>query len=155
MMRLTRAVLATVMFVFVGVNAASAQDFTDEDIRDYAVILMAQKSITDKITPAVEEYIAKQEGIDNNKFAELDAIANGDATKLPNGTPEEQFQRTFYKTMQDRVVAKKKISAQTVVSQLATHGLGAKKYNAIKKAYRSDSSIKAKVDGLMSSMTAE
>ena len=139
-MRLTRAVLATVMFVFVGVNAASAQDFTDEDIRDYAVILMAQKSITDKITPAVEEYIAKQEGIDN---------------KLPNGTPEEQFQRTFYKTMQDRVVAKKKKAAQTVVSQLATHGLGAKKYNAIKKAYRSDSSIKAKVDGLMSSMTAE
>ena len=87
--------------------------------------------------------------------AELDAIANGDATKLPNGTPEEQFQRTFYKTMQDRVVAKKKKAAQTVVSQLATHGLGAKKYNAIKKAYRSDSSIKAKVDGLMSSMTAE
>lgn len=155
MMRLTRAVLATVMFVFVGVNAASAQDFTDEDIRDYAVILMAQKSITDKITPAVEEYIAKQEGIDNNKFAELDAIANGDATKLPNGTPEEKFQRTFYKTMQDRVVAKKKKAAQTVVSQLATHGLGAKKYNAIKKAYKSDSSIKAKVDGLMSSMTAE
>lgn len=155
MMRLTRAVLATAMLVFVGVNAASAQDFTDEDIKDYAVILMAQKSITDKITPAVEEYIAKQDGIDNNRFAELDAIAKGDASKLPNGTPTEQFERTFYKTMQDKVVAKKKKAAQTVVGQLATHGLGAKKYNAIKKAYNSDSSIKAKVDGIMSSMSAE
>ncbi len=154
-MRLTKAVLATVMLVFVGVNAANAQNFTDEDVMDYAVILMAQKSITDKITPAVEEYIAKQDGIDNNRFAELDAIANGDASKLPNGTPTEQFERTFYKTMQDRVVAKKKKAAQTVVSQLATHGLGAKKYNAIKKAYKNDSALKAKVDGIMAGMSAE
>ncbi len=154
-MRLTKAVLATAMLVFLGVNAASAQDFTDEDIKDYAVILMAQKSITDKITPAVEEFIAQQDGIDNNRFAELDAIAKGDATKLPNGTPTEQFERTFYKTLQDRVVAKKKKAAQTVVSQLATHGLGAKKYNAIKKAYKNDSALKAKVDGIMAGMSAE
>lgn len=153
-MRLTKAVLAIVMFAFIGVNAASAQDFTDEDVKDYAVILMAQKSITDKITPAVESFIAKQEGIDNNRFIELDNIAKGNPAKLA-GSGATDFEISFYKTMQDKVVEKKKKAAKTVVSQLATHGLGAKKYNAIKKAYNSDSSLKAKVDGMMSAMSAE
>lgn len=153
MRNLSKALLAAMMLAFVSVNVANAQDFTDQDLQDYAIILMAQKSITDKITPAVEDYISKQEGIDNNRFAELDEIAQGDVSKL-NGSDATDFEKTFYKTMQDRVVAKKKKAAQTVVNQLATHGLGAKKYNAIKKAYKSDADVKAKVDGIMAAMSA-
>lgn len=150
MKRLSKIVLAAVCFAFMSV-AAQAQDLTDQDYKDYAIILLAQKSITDKITPTVEEYIAKQEGIDNNRFAELDEIAKGDPAKL-SGSGATEFEITFYKTMQDRVVDKKKKAAQTVVSQLATHGLGAKKYNAIKKAYASGGDAKAKIDAFMAEL---
>jgi glucose dehydrogenase len=150
MKKLSKAVLSAALLALVSLNV-QAQDFTDQDLKDYAIILLAQKSITDKITPAVESYIAKQEGIDNNRFVELDNIAKGNVAKL-NGTDATDFEKTFYKTMQDRVVAKKKKAAQTVVSQLATHSLGAKKYNAIKKAYASGGDAKSKVDALMAEL---
>lgn len=151
-MRLTKAVLATVMFVFVGVNAASAQDFTDEDMKDYAVILMAQKAITSKISPYVNGLIEKQEGIDGNRYVELDKAAKGKVDNLPADATD--FEKQFYGTIQKQVDKRKK-AAGTVVNNLAKYTLGAKKYNAIKKAYRSDSALKAKVDGLMAGMTAE
>ncbi|HEY9117715.1 MAG TPA: hypothetical protein VIN11_07805 [Roseivirga sp.] len=151
MKRLSKVVLAAVCFAFVSVAAQAQDEITDQDYKDYAIILLAQKSITDKITPAVEEYIAKQEGIDNNRFAELEEIAKGDPAKL-NGSGATEFEITFYKTMQDRVVARKVKAAQTVVSQLATHGLGASKYNAIKKAYASGGDAKAKVDAFMAEL---
>lgn len=152
MRRLLNVALAAVCLTVVSVSAQAQDALTDQDYKDYAIILLAQKSITDKITPAVESYIAKQDGIDNNRFAELDAIAKGDATKLPNGTPTEQFERTFYETMQDRVVKRKQKAAQTVVSQLATHALGAKKYNAVKKAYASGGDAKSKIDAFMAEL---
>ena len=152
MMRLTRSVLEKVMFVFVGVNAASAQDFTDEDIRDYAVILMAQKSITDKISPLVNGYIAQQEGIDGKRYDELNRAAKGDVSKLPADATD--LEKDFYGKMQKLVKARTK-AAGTVVSNLGKYSLGTEKYNAIKKAYKSDSSVKARVDGIMSSMSAE
>ncbi len=154
MKKLSKVVLAMLMFGFISVNAASAQDLTDQDYKDYAVILMAQKAITDKISPYVNDLIEKQEGIDGNRYAELDAIAKGDATKLPSGTPTEQFEQTFYATIQKRVKDRQK-AAGTVVTTLAKYSLGAKKYNAVKKAYRSGGDAKAKVDGYMSSLAAE
>jgi len=152
MMRLTKAVLATAMFVFVGVNAASAQDFTDEDIKDYAVILMAQKAITSKISPYVNSLIEKQEGIDGNRYVELDKVAKGKPANLPADATD--FEKQFYTSVQGQVDKRKK-AAGTVVNNLAKYTLGGKKYNAIKKAYRSDSALKAKVDGIMAGMSAE
>ena len=154
MRNLSKAVLAALLLAFVSVNAAQAQDFTDQDLKDYAVILLAQKAITEKISPYVNELIEKQDGIDGNRYAELDAIAKGDATKLPAGTDVEKFEQTFYATIQKRVNSRKK-GAQTVVNTLAKYSLGAKKYNAIKKAYRSNSDVKAKIDGLVASLSAQ
>ncbi len=153
MRRITTTLIACFMMVFVAASA-QAQDLTDQDMKDYAVILLAQKSITDKISPYVNGLIEMQEGIDGNRYAELDAIARGDATKLPAASPTEQFEQTFYATIQKRVKTRQK-AAGTVVSTLAKYSLGAKKYNAIKKAYKSDASVKAKVDGMMAELTAE
>jgi len=151
MRNLSKAILATVMLAFVSVNVAQAQDFTDEDIKDYAVILMAQKSITDKISPYVNGLIEKQDGIDGNRYAELDAAAKGDVAKLPGDATD--FEKQFYGMIQKRVDSRKK-GAGTVVNTLAKYSLGAKKYNAIKKAYRGGGDVKAKVDGIMAAMSA-
>lgn len=152
MRKLSKAVLAAMLLAFVSINV-QAQDFTDQDIKDYAVILMAQKSITEKISPYVNGLIEQQDGIDGNRYAELDKIAKGDAAKLPNSTDQEKFERSFYANIQKRVKSRTK-GAGTVVSTLAKYSLGAKKYNAIKKAYKAGGDVKAKVDGLMASMTA-
>ena len=154
MRNLAKAVFAALLLAFVSVNAAQAQDFTDEELKDYAVIMLAQKAITDKISPYVNDLIEKQEGIDGNRYAELDAIAKGDATKLPASTDTEKFEQSFYATIQKRVNARKK-GAGTVVSTLAKYTLGAKKYSAIKKAYRSNADTKAKVDGMMAAMATQ
>ncbi len=153
MRRITTTLMACLMMLFVAATA-QAQDITDQDMKDYAVILLAQKSITEKISPYVNGLIEQQEGIDGNRYAELDAIAKGDATKLASGTPTEQFEQQFYATIQKRVDTRKK-AASTVVNTLAKYSLGAKKYNAIKKAYKSDSDVKAKVDQMMAELAAE
>lgn len=150
MRKLSKAVMAAMLFAFVSINV-QAQDFTDQDIKDYAVILMAQKSITEKISPYVNGLIEKQDGIDGNRYAELDAAAKGDMAKLPADATD--FEKQFYATIQKRVKSRTK-GAGTVVNTLAKYSLGAKKYNAIKKAYKSGGDVKAKVDGLMASMTA-
>lgn len=154
MKKLSKVLVAFLLFGFYSVNAVNAQELTDQDYKDYAIILMAQKSITDKISPYVNDLIEKQEGIDGNRYAELDAIAKGDATKLPSASPTEQFEQQFYATIQKRVNDRKK-AAGTVVSNLAKYSLGAKKYNAVKKAYKSDADAKAKIDGFMASLAAE
>lgn len=152
MRKLSKAVLAAMLLAFVSINV-QAQDFTDQDIKDYAVILMAQKSITDKINPYINSLIDQQEGFDGNMYNELNAVAKGDASKLPSSTDAEKFQQTFYATLMKRKKDREK-GAGTVVKTLAKYSLGAKKYNAIKKAYKSGGDVKAKVDGLMASMTA-
>jgi len=152
MKKLSQVVMAFLLFGFVSVNTMNAQDLTDEDYKDYAIILMAQNAITDKISPMVNELIEKQEGIDGNRYVELDGAAKGDVSKLPADATD--FEKQFYAVIQKQVDKKKK-AAQTVVSQLATHTLGAKKYNAVKKAYKGGGEAKAKIDGYLSSLSAE
>lgn len=148
MKKLSKVLVAFLMLGFVSVNAY-AQDITDQDYKDYAIILMAQKSITDKISPMVNELIEKQEGIDGNRYVALDKAAKGKVENLPADATD--FEKQFYGIVQKQV-AKKKKAAQTVVSQLATHSLGAKKYNAVKKAYKAGGDAKSKVDGFVASL---
>lgn len=154
MRNLSKMVLAATMLAFISVNAAQAQDFADEDLKDYAVILLAQKSITDKINPYINSLIERQEGFDGNMYNKLNDIAKGDASKLPSGTEAEQFQQKFYATLMKKKKDREK-GAGTVVKTLAKYTLGAKKYKAIKKAYKSNAGVKAKVDGMMASMTTQ
>jgi len=152
MKKLSKVVMAFLMLAFVSANAANAQDLTDQDYKDYAIILMAQKSITDKISPMVNDLIEKQEGIDGNRYVELDKAAKGKVENLPADATD--FEKQFYGIVQ-KEVAKRTKAASTVVGQLARYSLGAKKYNAVKKAYASGGDAKAKVDGYMSSVATE
>lgn len=148
MRKLTKVLFITLLVAF-GAAQVQAQDLTDQDYKDYAVILMAQEAITEKISPYVNDLIEKQEGIDGNRYAELDAAAKGDVSKLPADATD--FEKKFYEVIQKRVAARTK-AAGTVVNTLAQYSLGKAKYNAVKKAYAQGGTAKAKVDGFIASV---
>ncbi len=152
MKRFTKVVLATLMFAFAFGNAVKAQDeITDADLRDYAIIMLAQASITDKISPMVNDLIAKQDGIDGKRYSELNKVAKGKIDKLPADATD--FEKQFYGIVQKRVDKKTK-AASTVLNTLASNGLGAAKFKAIRNAIKSDSDMKAKVDAIKASITS-
>lgn len=152
MKKLSKVLLAFLMLGFVSVNAAQAQDFTDQDYKDYAVIMMAQKAITEKISPMVNDLIAKQEGIDGNRYVALDKAAKGKVENLP--ADAKDFEKQFYGVVQGQVTKRKK-AASTVVNNLAKYTLGASKYKQLRAAYSKGGDAKAKVDGYMASLSAE
>lgn len=152
MKRLSKVVLAAICFAFVSVAAQAQDEITDQDYKDYAIILLAQKSITDKISPYVNDIIEKQEGIDGNRYAELDAVAKGDVNKLPAGTTD--FEKQFYATIQKRVKDRTDAAGE-VVSNLAKYSLGASKYKAVKAAYAKGGDAKSKIDSFMADLVTE
>lgn len=151
MKNLTKALLVCLMVTLTS-TAVRAQGISDQDMKDYAIILLAQKAITDKISPYVNDLIEKQDGIDGNRYAELDAAAKGDVNKLPAGATD--FEKQFYATIQKRVKDRTS-AASTVVNNLAKYSLGASQYNAVKKAYASGGDTKAKIDAMMAELVSE
>lgn len=149
MKKFTKVIGAVILLAFVSTNL-KAQDITDADLKDYAIILMAQKSITDKISPMVNDLIEKQEGIDGKRYAELNKVAKGKIDKLPADATD--FEKQFYGIVQKRVDKRTK-AAKTVVNTLASNGIGAAKYKAVRNAIKSDSDMKAKIDGYMAGLS--
>ena len=142
MRRLFNVALAAVCLTVVSVSAQAQDELTDQDYKDYAIILLAQKSITDKISPMVNDFIAKQEGMTGNRFQE---------SQKKSGEPAADWEKQFMTLVNKQVDAKKK-AAGTVVTTLAKHSLGAKKYNAVKKAYASGGDAKSKIDAFMAEL---
>lgn len=142
MKRLLNVALAAVCLTLVSVTAQAQDEITDQDYKDYAIILLAQKSITDKISPMVNELIEKQEGMTGQRFQELQS---------KSGEPAADWENQFMAIVNKQIDAKKK-AASTVLTTLAKHSLGAKKYNAVKKAYASGGDAKSKVDSFMAEL---
>ncbi|WP_323756041.1 hypothetical protein [Roseivirga sp.] len=151
MKNLTKAVLVCLMVTLTS-TAVRAQGITDQDMKDYAIIMLAQKAITDKISPYVNDLIEKQDGIDGNRYAELDAAAKGDISKLPADATD--FEKQFYGIVQKRVKDRTD-AAGVVVNSLAKYSLGASAYNAVKKAYASGGDTKSKIDAMMAQLVSE
>lgn len=144
MRNLSKAVIALVVLAFVSVNTTQAQDITDADLKDYAIILLAQNSITDKISPMVNDLIEKQEGMTGKRFDEL---------SKGQGEPAQEWETKFLAAVNKRVDKRKK-AAKTVLNTLATNALGAAKFKAIRSKIKTDSDMKAKVDAIMASITS-
>ena len=122
MKKLTSGVLAVGMLLAVGFANVYAQDVTDEDLKNYAIIELAKNSITDGISPMVNDMIEKQEG--EQKFL---AVVN-------------------------KQIEKKKKAATDVVKLLASNAMGATKYKATKAAISSNADMKAKFDGYVAAL---
>lgn len=141
MKKLMNGILALGLLLVVGFTNANAQDVTDADIKDYAIIELAKNSIVDGISPMVNGMIEKQEGMTGQRFQEL--------KKSTDGAEEWEIQ---FLDVVNKQIDKKKKGATDVVKLLATHAMGATKYKATKAAIKADPAVKAKFDGFVSAL---
>ncbi len=142
MRKLTSGILALGFVLAVGFTNANAQDVTDEDLKNYAIIELAKTSITSGISPMVNDMIEKQEGMTGQRFQEL---------KKSNGEGAEEWEQQFLAVV-NKQVEKKKKAATDVVKLLASNAMGASAYKATKSAISSDADMKAKFDGYVAAL---
>ncbi len=142
MKKLANGLLALGLFLTVGLSAVFAQEVTDEDLRNYAIIELAKNSITDGISPMVNEMIEKQEGMTGQRFQEL---------QQNNGEGAEEWEKQFMDLV-NKQIDKKKKAATDVVKLLAANAMGAAKYKATKEAIASNADVKAKYEGYLAAI---
>lgn len=142
MRKLTNGMLALGLLLAVGFTSANAQDVTDLDLKNYAIIELAKTSITSGISPMVNDLIAKQEGMTGQRFQEL---------KKTKGEGAEEWEKGFL-ALVNKQIDKKKKAATDVVKLLASNAMGASSYKATKAAIKADADMKAKFDGYVASL---
>jgi hypothetical protein len=141
MRKMTNGLLA-LGILLVGFASANAQDVTDEDIKNYAIIELAKNSIVDGISPMVNEMIEKQEGMTGQRFQEL---------QNSSGAAAEDWEKQFMDVV-NKQIEKKKAAATEVVKLLAGNAMGAAAYKATKSAVTSDATAKAKFEGYIAAL---
>lgn len=148
MKKLTYGMLALGMLLVVGFSNANAQDVTDEDIKNYAIIELAKNSITGGISPLVNDMIEKQEGMTGQRFQELQKT-KGDKAKM-TAIEAQDWEIQFYELV-NKQIDKKKKAATDVVKLLAANAMGGAQYKAAKAAIASNPDMKSKFDGYLAS----
>lgn len=141
MRKMTNGLLA-LGILLVGFASANAQDVTDEDIKNYAIIELAKNSIVDGISPMVNEMIEKQEGMTGQRFQEL---------QNSNGEGAEDWEKQFMDVV-NKQIEKKKAAATEVVKLLAGNAMGAAAYKATKSAVTTDATAKAKFESYIAAL---
>lgn len=149
MRKLTSGILAVGLFLAVGFTSANAQDVTDGDIKNFAIIELAKKSIVNEISPLVNDMIAKQEGMTGQRFQELQKT-KGDKAKLD--AIEALDWEVQFLDLVNKQIDKKKKAATDVVKLLASNAMGASAYKATKAAIKDDADMKAKFDGYVAAV---
>jgi hypothetical protein len=149
MKKLTSGMLALGLLLAVALTSANAQDVTDQDLKDYAVIELAKTSITRGISPMVNDLIKQQEGMTGQRFQELQKT-KGDKAKL-EAIEAQDFEVQFLELV-NKQIDKKKKAATDVVKLLASNGMGATSYKATKAGIKADPAMKAKFDGFVASL---
>ncbi len=149
MRKLLNGMLALGLLLAVGLSSVNAQDVTDEDLKNYAIIELAKKSITKTISPLVNDMIKKQEGMTGQRFKKLQA-SKGDKAKL-TAVEAEEWEIQFLDLV-NKQIDKKKKAATDVVKLLASNAMGAATYKATKAAISADPDIKAKYEGYVASL---
>ena len=149
MRKLTSGILAIGLLLAVGFTSANAQDVTEDDIKNYAIIELAKKSITNGISPLVNDMIEKQEGMTGQRFQELQKT-KGDKAKLD--AIEALDWEVQFLDLVNKQIDKKKKAATDVVKLLASNAMGASAYKATKAAISADPDMKAKFDGYVAAV---
>lgn len=130
------------LLLSVGFTSVYAQDVTDKDIKNYAIIELAKTSIVSKISPMVNDLISKQEGMTGQRYQQL---------KKGEGDAAEEWETQFVAVVQKQIDKKKK-AATDVVKLLAANAMGASTYKATKAAIKADPAMKATFDGYVATL---
>ncbi len=149
MRKLTNGMLALGLLLAVGFTSANAQDVTDKDLKNYAIIELAKTSIVSGISPMVNDLIKKQEGMTGQRFQELQKT-KGDQAKLD--AIEAQEYEVQFLALVNKQIDKKKKAATDVVKLLASNAMGASTYKATKAAIKADADMKSKFDGYVAGL---
>lgn len=142
MKKMTNGMLVFGLLLVGVIMNANAQDVTDEDLKNYAIIELAKNSITSGISPMVNEMIEKQEGMTGQRFQELQQSKGADAA---------DWEKKFLAVV-NKQIDKKKEAATEVVKLLASNAMGAAKYKATKAAIASNADMKAKFEGYVAAV---
>lgn len=141
--------LALGLLLAVGFTSVNAQDVTDKDLKNYAIIELAKTSITSLISPMVNDLIKQQEGMTGQRFQELQKT-KGDKAKLD--AIEAQDYEVQFLELVNKQIDKKKKAATDVVKLLAANAMGADAYKATKAAIKADPAMKATFDGYVAAL---
>lgn len=143
-------VLAFSFFAFLPLTQAQEAEITDEDLKNYAIIDKAVDMITSSISPTVNDLIQKQEGMTGARFNELRKMGSSEAQLKQGGAQDWEIK--FMATVND-LIQKRQEAAKEVINLLVNNsGLGAGKYQAIKKGLSSDADLKARYDQVAESL---
>lgn len=147
-----------VLFLFLTVwmmsTVAKAQDegITDEDLNKYAVAMDSIENMKATFIETISEMVKSNENVSAARYNDLSKIIDDEAKlQEAEATPEEI---EFVKS----VAAKKEEETAKInetFQSLAKDYIGAKTYNAVKKALKEDAEIKAKYDSLMEELNKE
>lgn len=146
-----------VLFLFLMVSMMStmaiAQDdaITDEDLKKYAVAMDSIESMKGHLIETITEMVKGNEEVSASRYNELSKIID-DETKLTEAEATE-VEIAFVKS-----VAAKKVEETAKINEafqsLAVDYIGAKTYNAVKKALKEDEEIIAKYKALTEELAA-
>jgi hypothetical protein len=123
--------------------AQESESVTDEDLKNYAVIEMAKEMITSSIKPFLLGMIEKQEGMDNNRWMELQK------TKAEGAA---EWEVKFYNSIMDEVKERTNAAKEVVNMLINNTEMSASKYSAIKEQLQSDADLKAKYEEITAQM---
>ncbi|MEZ4945817.1 MAG: hypothetical protein R2804_09830 [Cyclobacteriaceae bacterium] len=146
-----------VLFLFLMVSMMStmaiAQDdaITDEDLKKYAVAMDSIESMKGHLIETITEMVKGNEEVSASRYNELSKIID-DETKLTEAEATD-VEIEFVKS-----VAAKKVEETAKINEafqsLAVDYIGAKTYNAVKKALKEDEEIIAKYKALTEELAA-
>ncbi|MEP2669793.1 MAG: hypothetical protein ABJH04_12395 [Cyclobacteriaceae bacterium] len=134
-------------------SMAIAQDdaITDEDLKKYAVAMDSIENMKGHLIETITEMVKGNEEVTASRYNELSKIID-DETKLAEAEATE-VEIAFVKS-----VAAKKVEETAKINEafqsLAVDYIGAKTYNAVKKALKEDEEIIAKYKALTEELAA-
>lgn len=146
-----------VLFLFLMTSMMStmaiAQDdaITDEDLKKYAVAMDSIENMKGHLIETITEMVKGNEEVSASRYNELSKIID-DETKLAEAEATE-VEIEFVKS----VAAKKEEETAKIneaFQSLAVDYIGAKTYNAVKKALKEDEEIMAKYKSLTEALSA-
>jgi hypothetical protein len=147
-----------ILVVMVGVisgSAAMAQDeISDLDLRKYAIMSQAIDYMKKDISIELNKMISAQEGMTGKRYKEL-ASTKGDEAKLA-AIEAKDFEKQFLE-LTNKMKDERIESIKLVNSELATKMVGdkGKVYKRIKAALKTDESLKARYEVILSEVSAK
>ena len=135
-------------------NVAWAQDdaITDDDLNRYAVAMDSIENMKASLIETITEMVKGNEEVSASRYNDLSKIID-DTTRLAEAEATE-VEIEFVKS----VAAKKEEETAKInaaFQSLAIDYIGAKTYNAVKKALKEDAEIKAKYEALLAARTKD